>query len=183
MKLKLAVADLELEVLAHPVATQCGAGREADLGGSGERAARTAIGDLGEAVLGLVEQLFAFAGTLGTDERVSADDEPLAGILVGRVDLGQVGLVKERQLQRAGGGQPLDLRRLQRADPAAAVGLAQALDVGLRDHPAIAHDDHRLQAEALLQLGDLGRQRLSSCSSPEKTSTATGRPGRSHSRP
>jgi len=46
-------------VLAHPVATQCGAGREADLGGSGERAARTAIGDLGEAVLGLVEQLSA----------------------------------------------------------------------------------------------------------------------------
>jgi len=54
------------------------------------------------------------------------------------------------------GGQPFDLRCLQGADPADAVRLAQALDVGLGDHPTITHDDHAGEAEARFQLGDLG---------------------------
>ena len=78
----------------------------------------------------------------------------------GRLDLGEALLVEERQLERARGDQPLDLRRLERADPGDPVAVRHQLEVRLGDDPAIADDDHRAKAKARLQLPDLGRQRL-----------------------
>ncbi len=75
-------------------------------------------------------------------------------------DLGQVLLVKQRELQRAADQQLLDLRRFQRRDPAHPVSRGEQIDVGLGDHSAITHHDHPLQAKPRLQLGDLRAQRL-----------------------
>jgi hypothetical protein len=60
--------------------------------------------------------ILALAGALGCDERVTAHDQALARIVLA-FDLGEVLLVKERELQRAVPGQLLDLRRLQCSDP------------------------------------------------------------------
>ncbi len=105
------VRDLDLEVLLDAVALERRADREADLVGALKRAALDALLDLLEAALGRLQQVLALAGALGGDQGVAADDEALAGVVLGRLDLGQVLLVEERQLQRALSGEPFDLRR------------------------------------------------------------------------
>jgi hypothetical protein len=136
------------------------ADREPDGGRAGERARLDPALDLLEVGLGGGQQLVAFAGAFAGDERVAADDQPLAGIVRGRTDLGQVGLIEQRQLQLAIADQLFDLRRLERGDPADPVLLAQQLEVGLGHHAAIADHDHPLKTEARLELGDLGGHRL-----------------------
>ena len=64
----------------------------------------------GQGVLGGGEQLGAFAGPLGGQERVAAGDQPFSGV-VGVGDLGQVGLVEQGQLQRPVVGGELGDRR------------------------------------------------------------------------
>ena len=73
-------------------------------------------GDLVQLGGGGGQQLVAFAGPLGGQRGVAAAHQPLAGIVRG-VDLEQVLLVKQRQLQRIGLNEGLDLRGAQRGDP------------------------------------------------------------------
>ena len=70
--------------------------------------------DLLELLLGGGEERVAFAGALSGELGVAADHEPLTGeFLAG--DLGEVRLVKQRQLQIARAYQRADLGALQRA--------------------------------------------------------------------
>ena len=62
-----------------------------------------------EFALGRGQQVLALARALGSELRVAADDQALARELVGG-DLGEVGLVEQRQLQLAGADQLADLR-------------------------------------------------------------------------
>ena len=82
-----AVGDLKREVLGDLVAVDDLAGALADLArvGRPERSARAVDAglDLVELGLGRGQQFCAFAGALGGDGRVAADDEPLAGELIG----------------------------------------------------------------------------------------------------
>ena len=157
-----AVCDLELEVFGDLVAVADPSDAFPDLAGVG--VAQRSSGaldhrfDLRQFGLGGLQELLAFAGPLGRDGRVAADDEPLAGEL-GGADLGQVGLVEERQLQVAGGDQLADLRRLEGADEADP-RLGERGRVRLGEHAAVAdHDDIR-DPEALPHQGDRGGQRL-----------------------
>jgi hypothetical protein len=65
-------------VLAHPPAVPDLPDGEPDRGLAGECALLDPSLDLGERALGRGEEVVAFAGALRRDERVSADDEPLA---------------------------------------------------------------------------------------------------------
>ena len=139
-----AVGDLELEVLGHLVAVDDLADARADRAGVGgaQRPARPVDHrlDLFQLGLGGGQQLAALARAFGGDGGVAADDEPLAREPLG-ADLGQVGLVKEPQLQIARVEQRADLSGLQRADEADP-GRGQRLRVGRGQHPAVADHDH-----------------------------------------
>ena len=93
------LADLDREVLLDAVAVDGGADRERDLGGAGERARAHTLADRLERLLGRLQEVFAFAASFRADEGVAADGEPLAGV-VGRADLGEVGAVEQRELER-----------------------------------------------------------------------------------
>ncbi len=152
------VGDLDLEVLLDSVALQRGPDLKADLIGAGKRAALHTRGDLRKAALGRGQQLLALARPVGGDERVAAHDQPLARIVLSG-DLGQVVLIKQRQLQRPVLDQLADLRCLQRRDPARML-LAQQLEVGVGHHPPIGDDHHPLKSEPSLELLDLRGKRL-----------------------
>lgn len=94
---ELAVVDVQLEVLGHLVVVGGVAGAHADLAGVCEPAGGDLAGDLVQLGLGGGQQRSALAGALVGHEGVAAGDEPLAGI-VGIADLGEVGLVEQRQL-------------------------------------------------------------------------------------
>ena len=88
-----------------------------------------------------------------------AHDQTFARI-VRALDLGQVAVVEQVGLQGAAlGGKRLDGGRAQGGDPVEASRFQLLLDARRGDHAAVTHEDHALQAEALLQLGDLGGQR------------------------
>jgi hypothetical protein len=92
----------------------------ADLRGVGQRA-RLDARDRLEVGLGRGQQRLALAGALGGDERVAADDRALAGELLAG-DLGEVVLVKQGGLNRAGARAALALRSIERGDPLEPVG-------------------------------------------------------------
>ena len=112
------VGDDDLEVLAHLVLVEHGSHRKADLGPAAERRAlaQDRLADAAQVPLGRGHEFVALALALGRQERIAAHDQPLARI-VGRGDLGQVAIVEQRELQRAGLDQLLDLRGAQGGDP------------------------------------------------------------------
>ena len=71
--------------------------------------------NVAQLLLGGGEQLAAFARAFVGEQRIAADDEPLARI-VGRGDLGEIALVEQGKLQVAGLGRAADRRRAQRGD-------------------------------------------------------------------
>ena len=87
---------------------------------------------------------------------VAADDQAFAWIVRGG-DLGQVPLVEQRKLQRAGLGEGLDLRRAQRGDPVEPGGLEVLADPRRGDHAPVADQHQVLEAKAALQRLDLAR--------------------------
>ncbi len=113
--------------------------------------------DAGEVALSGGEQVLALAGALGGEIGVAADDQTLAGE-VGCCDAGHVALVEQRELQGAAFEQRPDRRRAQCGDPVEAYGSDVLGDARLGDHSAVAHEDHMVEVEALLQLLDLCRQ-------------------------
>jgi hypothetical protein len=64
-------------------------------------------------------------------------------------DLGEVGLVEQRQPDVTLTGQLLDRGSAQRGDPVEAVALAEGVDAGGGDHAAVADQHDAVQAEAL----------------------------------
>ena len=86
--------------------------------------------DLSKITFGRFQQLLALAGALGGDQRVAANDQPLTGVVLGG-DLGEVLLVKERELQHAVADELLDLRRLERRDPPNAFGVLRVCMLAL----------------------------------------------------
>ena len=159
-KLKARIGDVEIEMLGHLVPVDHRADRERDLGGAAQRIALAGDGrlDAGEIALGGGEQVFALAGALGGEIGIAADHQTLAGE-IGCGDAGHVALVEQRELQRAALQQRLDRRRAQRGDPVQAGRFDVLGDARLGDHAAIADQHHMLEAEALLELLDLRRQR------------------------
>ncbi len=102
------------------------------------------------------EQRLSLARALGREQRVAADDRPLARTELGRGDLGQVLLVEDRQLQVAAGSEPADRRSPQRGDPPQPRGTEVLADAGVGQHPPVAgHDDPR-EREAPGELLDPG---------------------------
>ena len=137
------VGDGDVEVFGHLVLVDDLADLEPDPVRTGQPAGGDG-GDRGPGCLRWREQLAAFAGPLGGQERVAAGDEAFPGV-VGVADLGEVVLVEQGRLQRpAFGGEGLDRRCPQRGQPAQVgpVGTDRG-DPGVGDHPAVP-DHHQL---------------------------------------
>ena len=90
-------------MLGHLVLADPRADGAADLGGAAQRVAlgAHASGDASQVPLGRRQQSLALARALLRQERVAADDQPLAAKLFGGRDLRQVAFVEQRQLQRS----------------------------------------------------------------------------------
>ena len=83
----------------HPVALDRGTDSQPDLIGADQSAIHYALGDLGEVGLGRGQKLLALAGTLRSDQRVAAHDQPLAGEVLSAGDVVEVLLVEQRRLK------------------------------------------------------------------------------------
>jgi len=114
--------------------------------------------DFAQFLLGCGQQFAAFARPLLGEQRIAADDEPLARI-VERSDLGEIAIVEQRKLQLAGVDELADGRGAQRGDEVETSRLDGLPDPRLGDHAAVADQHHTIELEALLELGDLGLQR------------------------
>jgi hypothetical protein len=147
-------------VLGHLVLADDGTGLKGNLGDAAQRplGAANPVLDFGEVTLGGGEQILAFASAGDGEFGVAADDQPLAGIVIGG-DAGEIALIEQRELEDAGIDQGADLRGAQRGDPVESGGLDILLDARLGDHAAIADEHHVAELEPLLELVDLGRQR------------------------
>ena len=162
------VADLELEVLSHLPAVGLFAERGVDavaVLGPGLSPLR-ARGDLGQHAFGGREQLLAFSGPIVPQARVETDEQAFAGEaragdlgdlivdeLLGakrRLDL-LPGLRRDEQLS--------GLDRLEGRDPVESGGPDVLADPRGREHPPIPDEGDPLDAEALLELGDLAAHR------------------------
>ena len=86
---------------------------------------------------------------------IAADDQPLAGI-IRRGDRRHVALVEQRELQGAAFDQAADRRGAQGGDPVEPIGPQFGVDAGLGDHAAVADQHDMVEAEASLELVDLG---------------------------
>src|SRR6267142_1823460 len=76
--------------------------------------------------------------------RVAAAHQPLAGIVRG-ADLDEVLLIKQRQLQRIGLNEGLDLRGAQRGNPVQPARAQLVADARGSEHAPITHQAHPLQ--------------------------------------
>ena len=103
---------------------------------SGRLLALGGRGDGGQLGFGGGQQLVAFAGALGGQGRVAAAHQPLAGV-VRVADLNQVVLIEQRQLQRVGLDEGLDLRGAQRSDPIQLGGTKFGVDARAGEHAPI----------------------------------------------
>ena len=116
--------------------------------------------DFREIPFGGSEQVFALARPLGSEQGITAEDQPLVRVIRAR-DLGHLLLVEQRQLQGAAvGGERLDGGCAKHSDPVQPGLLEILFNPGAGDHAAITNENHALEAETFLQLVDLCRQRL-----------------------
>ena len=151
--------DLGDEVLGHLVLADDLPSPLPDLRGVLEPPGSDGCRDLAQVLLGGSEQVLALSGPLGGQDRVVAADQPLAGV-VRVLDLGEVVGAGQRHLQRAVvAGQGGDRGGAQRGDPLHAGQLAQVIDPGAGDHPAVPDHDQVLDAEVAADAGDGGLER------------------------
>ena len=161
--MKRAVGDLELEVLGDLVLVDHAPDALPDRAGVGVVQAPAGVGDrccdLVQFALGRGEQVLALSRSLGSEVRVAAYHQSLVGEL-GRGDLGQVGLIEQRELQITCLHQFADLRALQRGHEPRTL-LLERLGVRVGDHRPVTDEDHPLDPEPLLDgidhIGDGGR--------------------------
>src|ERR1700730_18471204 len=117
-----------------------------------------------------IEQIAPLACALVGQQRVATSHPALAGI-IGRGDLGEIALVKERKLNGASLGEAADRRRAQGRDEVETGRFDGLLDASLRNHSAVADQQHATELEALLELGDLVRHRRGIADIASNTST------------
>jgi hypothetical protein len=160
VKTELIVADVQGEVLGHPVVVEHATDGQADPVGAAQPVAFATyrLGDLRQLGLGGGEQLLALAGPFGGEQRIAAHHQPLAGKLRGG-DLGKIAFIEQGELQRSLVHQGLDGWRPQRGDPVPPGRFQQALDAGFGDHAPITDQHHAAETKALLQFLDLTGQR------------------------
>jgi hypothetical protein len=144
----------------HFVGVEHRADRERDLGGATQRIALALDRgfDAREILLSGAQQLFALAAALRGEIGIAADHQPFAR-KIGGCDARHVALIKQRELQSTTVQQFPDRGRTQRGDPVQACGFDVLGDARLGDHAAVADQHDMAEAEALLELLDLGRQR------------------------
>ena len=128
------------EVLADLVGAQGPVGAHGDVLRSPQRPVLALRGPDHQVELRLRgrQRRLALAGTLGGEQRIAADDEPLARVEVGRGDLGEVPFVEDRQLQVASGGQLADLRGSERGNPPRPRRPEVLADAGVGQQPPVA---------------------------------------------
>src|SRR5260370_18465824 len=143
----------------------------------GAGAAGDLVGQLAERRLGGAQQILALAGAFLGQQRVAADDEPLAGE-IGGGDLGQVafpglrrGRREQRELEGAGVEQSADLRGSPRRDPAEPGGLQLVADAGVGDHPAVPTGQARDKPKRSLSLSLCADTTIRSPCLPSNTPT------------
>ncbi len=125
--------------------------------------------------LGGFKQRVALAGALFGQEGIPAHHEPLTWV-VGMGDLGQVHLIKERQLDRRRRDERLDLGCPESGDPVHATRRPKRCDPCRGYHAAIPHEADPIEIEAgLCGIDDLC-EALGSAVLPAKTSMASGSP-------
>ena len=106
------------------------------------------------------DEFAALAPPLRRQQRIAAQDQPLAGI-IGMGDLGQVLFIEQRSLHHTLAGEFWNLGSAQSRDPVQPLVRAQILlDAFLGKHAAVSHQDDALQVKALAQLGNLCRHGL-----------------------
>src|SRR6516225_3708632 len=115
---EVGVGDGEREVLGHLVLADDGTGLKRNLGGASQRLldAANPVLDFDKVTLGCGEQILALASARDGELGVSADDQALAGIVIGS-DAGQITLIEQRELKDPRNDQGTDLRGAQRGDP------------------------------------------------------------------
>ena len=94
------------------------------------------VGELAKCRLGGAQQILALAGPLLGEQRVLADDQAFAGKVGGR-DLGQIALVKQRELESTGVEQRPDLWGPERGDPVEPGRPQFFANTRASDHPAV----------------------------------------------
>ncbi len=99
---------------------------------------------------GQLQQHVALAPPLGRHQRVVADQQPLAGVLLAG-HAGQARGVEQPGLDHVALHQLAEGVPAQGGDPVEAGRLEVGVDAGLGDHAAVADQGHALQAEALAQ--------------------------------
>jgi hypothetical protein len=129
----------------------------------------------GQVGLGGREQAFPLAGPLGSQERVQAGHQPLAGESR-RGDLGQVLDVEQRQLQVPAADQLLDLRGAQRGDPVQLRGATSSRSRAAVSMPRSPTSTTRVSPDRSLTLSIWLATVAGSPVLPWKTSMATGMP-------
>ena len=152
------VGDVGLEVLGDLVAVDDLADADADVILSAEGAPFALGGRLDgfEKSFGGAEEFVALTAALGGEAGVAADDEALAGEVVGG-DLGEIPLVEEGGVHGPVGEEFLDGGGAEGGDPAQPLDAGEVLaDAGGGEHAAIAHQDDAGEAEAGAELLHLG---------------------------
>ena len=177
------VGDLDVEVFADFPVVGDRADRQADLrrarAGCRDRRARRS----GRAPLSVAASSSSrLRARSRGDERVAADDQPLARV-VHAGDLGEVLLVKERELQLAVVDELRDLRRFQRGDRTRRPVRPSSSMLAFVTIPRSADQHDRESEKRRRSFSICAGTVASSWRSPSKTSTATGRPALSHSSP
>src|SRR6516164_6362237 len=118
---------------------------------SGFLGAANPVLDFDKVTPGCGEQILALASARDGELGVSADDQALAGIVIGS-DAGEITLIEQRELEDPRIDQGTDLRGAQRGDPVEPGWLDILLEASLDDHAAVADEHHVAELEPLLEL-------------------------------
>ena len=123
----------------------------------GPAGAANPVLDFDKVTLGCGEQILALASARDGELGVSADDQALAGIVIGS-DAGQITLIEQRELEDPRIDQGTDLRGAQRGDPVEPSWLDILLEACLGDHAAVTDQHDVFEREAFFELLDLAGQ-------------------------
>jgi hypothetical protein len=107
--------------------------------------------------VGAVQQLPSAAGPILCKDGVPADHQALSRV-GGIGDFRQIHLLEQRRLEGALLDQFTDGWPAQGRDPVQAVGGEIRLEAGRAENPPVRHENHLLEAEPLLDLGNLVAQ-------------------------
>ena len=171
-------------MLGHLALVDHRADCERDFGGATQRVALAGDGglDASEVALGSGEQILALAGALGREIGIATDDQALTG------KSGAVMLAMSRWSNSESWIAPLPSRSLIAGARNAVIQSRPTErhvfgDAGLRDHAAVADQDHMVSLKRCLSFSICVASVIGSPVLPSKTSMAMGQPSGAQSRP